>query len=133
MLHFMHESYVNVFYIGSYALHNVCIIGANSYLLFFTFIFSMPSGLVFDGSRTMFVSSGGAGGRHYLYREDDLVQNRTCGVSGPSEHRASSIAAHQAVRVSQLLGCRPRISERRTRSRCGGDFRWWSMSVAAAN
>ena len=53
----------------------------------------------------MFMSSGGAGGRHYLYREDDLVQNRTCGVPGPSEHRASSIAAHQAARVSQLVTC----------------------------
>ena len=50
----------------------------------------------------MFMSSGSPGGGHYLYREDDLVQNRTCGVPGPSEHRTGSIAAAAHARGARV-------------------------------
>ena len=69
---------------------------------------SFSSGLLFDGSRTLFVSPGGPDGRHYLYREEDLVRNRTCGVSGPSRHVASVASGHGA-RVS---GAPPGVERR---------------------
>ncbi|XP_043195148.1 disintegrin and metalloproteinase domain-containing protein 19-like [Amphibalanus amphitrite] len=74
------------------------------------------SGYLFDGRRTLFVSPAGADGRHYLYREEELTQNRTCGAPGPPEQPAGA-APHHALRVRRSVSAPrgPYNADRRSR------------------
>ncbi|KAF0305994.1 Disintegrin and metalloproteinase domain-containing protein 8 [Amphibalanus amphitrite] len=71
------------------------------------------SGYLFDGRRTLFVSPAGADGRHYLYREEELTQNRTCGAP----EQPAGAAPHHALRVRRSVSAPrgPYNADRRSR------------------